>query len=140
MARIQFQARATNSDLSLDVCFDGHNIFSSELGLDTVCVIHDFADHAAKHSLELTMHGKLGHHTVLDSLGNIVQDRVICIDNFRIDDLRLDQAFWQHSRYCHDFNGHGTIADHLFYGTMGCNGTVKFDFSLPLYLWLLENS
>jgi hypothetical protein len=37
-----------------------------------------------------------------------------------------------------DFNPPKLIKD-KFYGSMGCNGTITFEFNTPFYLWLLEN-
>jgi hypothetical protein len=76
---------------------------------------------------------------VLDAQGNIVSDQVIKLDQFRLDDIELDQLVWQHATYQHDQNGHAELSQHGFYGVMGCNGTVTFEFDSPVYLWLLEN-
>ena len=37
-----------------------------------------------------------------------------------------------------EINGTQESVDDDFFGTMGCNGTVRLKFSSPVYLWLLE--
>ena len=55
------------------------------------------------------------------------------------DEIELKQIFIDHAVYTHNFNGTQTEIQDKFYGEMGCNGTVSFKFTTPVYLWLLEN-
>ncbi len=138
-SKIQFRAAATGPDLSIQVRFDGHQVLSQLLSENPVEVCHEFDDDTLSHCLEIQLTGKTDQHTVLDAQGNIVSDQVIQLDQFRLDDIELDQLVWQHATYQHNQNGHADLSQHGFYGVMGCNGTVTFEFDSPVYLWLLEN-
>ena len=61
------------------------------------------------------------------------------VKNFRLDDIDIDQVVREQAVYSHSFNSSGEYTDHKFYNTLGCNGIVKFKFSTPSYLWLLEH-
>lgn len=88
--------------------------------------------------LKIIMSGKTSDHTQLDHAGNIVKDAMLGIHNITLDEINIDYMFYKLSVYQHDFNGTG--ADHTgnFFGHMGCNGSVTFEFATPGYLWLLE--
>lgn len=138
-SKIQFQARATGPDLFLTVKFDGVQIFDQQLTLDPVDIQHEFEDSGHQHCLQLTLSGKQPQHTELDAQGNIVSDRVVEISQAQLDDIELGLVFWNHSSYQHNFNGTAPHTQEKFYGVMGCNGTVTFEFTSPIYQWLLEN-
>lgn len=97
------------------------------------------SDDDGEHQLTFELFGKLPEHTRLDEADNIVSDAVICISNIEIDDIDIDQIVQFQSVYTHDFNGTQAPQEHKFYGSMGCNGTVRLKFTTPIYLWLLEN-
>ena len=94
---------------------------------------------AGKHILEIEMLGKLPEHTQLDAQGNILQDSLVTVNHLKFDDIDLGQVFYNLAEYHHDLNGTSTPRVDKFYGTMGCNGVVKLEFSSPVYIWLLEN-
>lgn len=96
-------------------------------------------DADADHVLEIELQGKLPDHTRVDDQGVIIDDVLITISNVRLDDLVLGQTFFDRTDYSHDFNGTGARTVQAFSGHMGCNGVVRFEFSTPAYLWLLEN-
>lgn len=102
-------------------------------------VQHTLSDDDGEHQLTFELFGKLPEHTRLDEADNIVSDAVICISNIEIDDIDIDQIVQFQSVYTHDFNGTQAPQEHKFYGSMGCNGTVRLKFTTPIYLWLLEN-
>jgi hypothetical protein len=56
-----------------------------------------------------------------------------------IDDLDVNQLFLEKCVYQHNFNGSQPDIKDTFHGVAGCNGTISFEFSTPIYLWLLEN-
>lgn len=139
-SNINFNVRATGADLILTVVLDGQQIkrFSPDLEFQKISIeIDDNIEDS--HVLELQMSGKTKYHTVLSENGEIIQDRVIEIADVDIEGIEIDYLFTQSSVYSHNFNSTGNPVDEVFYGTMGCNGTVRFSFSTPVYLWLLEN-
>ena len=78
-------------------------------------------------------------HTIVGDNGDFLQDPVITITNFKIDDIDCDHILQQLGEYYHDFNGTGQTTIQKFYGTMGCNGQVNLEFSTPIFVWLLEH-
>ena len=98
----------------------------------------DIPDHEAKHKLELVMSGKTHEHTKIDQDGTIVSDSLLIIDELTIDDISLQAWLPDIMAYSHDFNGTQQPVVQKFFGNMGCNGTLIFEFSTPFYLWLLE--
>lgn len=141
LSTVSFQARATGSDLSLLVRFDGQQIFSiDDLPQDFVDITHGFDDsQEQEHVIEIEMLGKIQDHTQVDDQGMILQDRVIEIQKMCLDDIELGYLLTQVAGYHHDGNGTGEPRVEKFFGTMGCNGRVEFRFTSPLYLWLLEH-
>jgi hypothetical protein len=85
------------------------------------------------------MLGKTTDHTRVDEAGNIVKDATLQISNVVIDDLDVNQLFLDKCVYTHNFNGTRPEITDTFFGIAGCNGTISFSFSTPIYLWLLEN-
>jgi hypothetical protein len=136
---LSFTARATGDDLHLCAKLNGQVFFDQIVTTDTVDIRHDFFEiDDTAYTLEITMSGKLSEHTVVDQLGVIQQDRMITISSVAIDGIELGQVFVEQAQYHHDFNGTQTATVDKFYGDMGCNGTVKLEFSAPVYRWLLE--
>lgn len=96
-------------------------------------------DQDSQHVLEFVLRNKLDTHTSIDSLGNIVTDARIKINNLSFDGIPLGQVFVDQAEYRHDFNGHGPSTVERFYGEMGCNGRVSLQFTTPIYLWMLDH-
>jgi hypothetical protein len=94
----------------------------------------------AQHRVKFTMKNKQAHHTVLDSAGSIVEDACLLLSDFSIDHIKIDRIFLAQARYQHDFNGTQPPAEHEFFGTLGCNGTVSLTFDTPVYPWILKNT
>jgi hypothetical protein len=90
-------------------------------------------------SIRFVLKNKTTAHTKIDSDSNIVSDSTVAISNICFDEINVDQIFYDHAQYLHDYNGTGAEITEQFYGIMGCNGTVKLGFTTPIYLWLLEN-
>ena len=97
------------------------------------------SDDDNEHELRIEISGKNANHTIVDNEGNIVKDVVIQLSNFEIDNLDVNQLFLEKCVYTHDFNGSQPEIVDSFHGIAGCNGTISFSFSTPIYLWLLEN-
>lgn len=91
------------------------------------------------HELHINITGKTSDHTTVDETGAIIKDSTLSISNVVIDDLDVNQLFLEKCVYTHDFNGTQRKIEDSFYGVAGCNGTISFEFSTPIYLWLLEN-
>ena len=91
------------------------------------------------HVIEFELSGKLPEYTQVDDRGNIVQDCLVNIRNKTFEDIDVDYAVDTHTVYHHDFNGHGPAVSETFCGIMGCNGRARFEFSTPIYLWMLEH-
>jgi hypothetical protein len=97
------------------------------------------SDNDGEHELTFELFGKLPEYTQIDDAGSIVSDAVLGISGIEIDEIDIDQIVQFQSVYTHDFNGTQEPVDDKFYGSMGCNGTVRLKFTTPIYLWLLEN-
>ena len=138
--KFALQARATGADLMLIVRLDSREIWRGEPGFDWTDINCEFADTAdQEHVLEIELQNKLAEHTCIDESDNILSDRVIELQNLSLDDIQLGQIFTQLATYQHDFNGSRPMIQDQFFGSMGCNGTVRLKFVSPVYLWLLEN-
>lgn len=99
----------------------------------------DVSDHDGSHVLEFVMLGKDSHHTQLNASGEIVKDAVITVQDLAFDGIILGQVVAEQAVYVHDTNRTTALLQQPFYGTMGCNGTVRLEFTTPFYIWLLEN-
>jgi hypothetical protein len=127
------------STLGIEVILDGQIILDLDHVTETVEFNHTLSDADGNHSLEFVMKNKTTEHTKIDSQGNIIADACLTISNLEFDNIELKQIFIDHAVYTHDFNGTQPETQEKFYGDMGCNGTVKLDFTTPMYMWLLEN-
>ncbi len=137
---ITFRVRSTGPELNFCVLLDDKIIHQLSPGVDFQSLTVEVNDDIEQeHLLELVMTGKNSSHTQIDENGNILTDRVIEISDVYLDGIELGYVFTQCTRYQHNFNGSSDPVDQKFYGTIGCNGTVKFSFKTPVYLWLLEN-
>jgi hypothetical protein len=121
--------------ISIDHDIIYENVYVSTPADVQYCLPDDDGDH----ELTFEMFGKLPEHTRINESGGIVSDAMLCISNIEIDEIDINQVVQFQSAYYHDFNGTQTPAEHKFYGSMGCNGTVQLKFTTPVYLWLLEN-
>lgn len=139
--KISFDVETSDSKcpLGIEIWLDDVVLLTNDHVQETVSFSHDIMDHDGEHELRIVMLGKTSDHTIVDEAGNIAKDATLAISNFEIDGLDINQLFFEKCVYTHDFNGtQPEIADN-FFGTAGCNGTISFSFSTPIYLWLLEN-
>lgn len=97
----------------------------------------DNDDHELQMQIVLT--GKTPDHTIVDETGTIIKDATLQISNVTIDEIDVNQLFLEKCVYTHNFNGTQPEIEDSFHGVAGCNGTISFKFSTPIYMWLLEN-
>ena len=140
-ATIKCELSSTNpaAELETEVWLGDTKIFDGRI-IEPRHIEYRFNDDEDRvHELKFVLKNKNDSHTVLDHAGNIVKDSTIKIENLKFDDIELGHLFYQLANYHHNRNGHGEWANTKFFGEMGCNGTVTFKFTTPVYLWLLEN-
>lgn len=126
-------------NMGIELWLDECKFFDSTVSPGTHHVLHEFSTDEQEHSFRIILKNKNHSNTQVDHAGNILKDSLIDIKNIQIAGINLDYLVTTKSTYCHDNNGQSTLTEHKFYGHLGCNGTVEFKFSSPIYLWLLEN-
>lgn len=137
---ITLRARASGPGLTLQIKLNDHTQFYKELTdhFEEISIPVDNSKESTQ-TIEIAMTGKLPDHTVLDSSGKILEDRLIEVQDVALDGIKLGELFFNRSIYSHDYNGSRTLSDNKFFGYMGCNGYVRFEFTTPIFMWLLEN-
>ncbi len=141
MASFRFAIEPSNPEqpLGLEFWVDDHCVFDSDRVDSVQTVTHDFNDDdEGQHEFRWVLKNKLPKHTELDHNGNIVSDSVITLCDFALEDIDITQIVYDRAVYRHNFNDSADAIDDLFFGAMGCNGTVSLRFSTPIYVWLLE--
>lgn len=139
--QISFDVETSDADcpLSVQVWLDDSLLLDNAHVKEKIAFAHGISDDDGEHHLRIVMSGKTADHTQVDDQGNIIKDATLQISTVTIDGIDVNQLFNEKTVYTHDFNGtQPEIAD-TFYGVAGCNGTVSFKFSTPIYLWMLEN-
>ena len=143
MTASTFQCQIGTTDpacpLALEIWLDQDRIYSNDHVQLTEIVDRDIEDDEQEHELRFVLKNKLPEHTQVDSTGAIVRDACLTVTNISFDGIELNHLFGEHARYRHNFNGSGEWTDSQFFETLGCNGTVSFKFTTPIYLWLLEH-
>lgn len=137
---LSFTVRSTHRDLKLTVKLNDQVVLEPELSLEPnkySITFDDIEDYTYKLGFELS--GKTSELTRIDESGNIIADEIVEINEIDIDDININQLFFDKAKYRHDFNGTKDPINDRFFGTMGCNGVISFEFTTPFYLWLLEN-
>jgi hypothetical protein len=127
------------AELGISVWIDNDCVLQIDHVKQPQTFSHTLGDEEGEHKLRITMSGKSPDHTQIDAQGNIVQDAMLNISGISIDNIDVSQLFYTHARYTHNFNGSRPEIEDQFFGDLGCNGSVNFSFSTPIYLWLLEN-
>jgi len=138
---LTFNNESNFDDICLEVWYDKEKIFDKNASVGTFEVTHTISDDDLSHSIEIILKNKNVNniHTVVDQDGNIVSDVLIVLDSVWVDDFDVTQVFYENSYYLHDTNSNDDMKKHAFFGPMGCNGSVVFNFTLPFYIWLMEN-
>jgi len=126
-------------DLGVEIWLDNDKFFDSNVKQGDTSVQYEFDEDESDHILQIVLKNKTVDHTIIDSEGNILSDAVLSISDIQFDGTDIHQIFLDNSKYTHDFNGTQQETTENFFGTMGCNGVVKLEFSTPFYMWLLEH-
>ena len=138
--KLGFKISANEAVLDLAVCLDGKIQWQGCPGTDAQDITVEFDDtDDQSHVLEFVLSGKTIEHTKITDQGEITSDVRVRIQDIAFDDIEIDQIVSELAEYHHDFNGTQPATVDRFYGEMGCNGTVRLEFTTPIYLWLLEN-
>jgi hypothetical protein len=89
--------------------------------------------------IELVMSGKNQTHTVVDDNNEIVSDSAVKIQQVILDDIDVtDYLCVGLPCYQHNNNGATDMLIDEFYGYVGQNGRITWNFGLPLYKWFLD--
>lgn len=125
----------TKQPLVFGVNYNGENKFVSHI-VDNISVSFNI-DESDDHTVEFVLQGKNNSHTLIDN-NSVITSTEISIHNIVVDDIKINDPTLL--SYTHNNNGSTTEVTEKFYGVIGCNGVVKFKFTTPLYIWLLENT
>jgi hypothetical protein len=139
--KISFDVETSDAEcpLGVEIWLDDVVLLSNNHVQEKVSFSHDINDDDGKHEFRIVMLGKTADHTNVDEAGNIVKDATLQISNVVIDDIDVNHLFLEKCVYTHSFNDTQPEIQDTFHGVAGCNGTISFAFSTPIYLWLLEN-
>lgn len=137
---ITFDVRSTSTTrtLGLEVLLDSTVVYNNDSFISAETIQVELPEDPAEHALKIILKNKTADHTVLDTLGAIVQDACVHVENIQFDGVDIDYDVLQSITYTHDCNGTDQLKEHKFYSIMGCNGTVELKFTTPIALWLLE--
>jgi hypothetical protein len=140
-ASISLTAKSNkNAGLRLDFRFNDQPIESFILTDLPQQFRHEFDDATADHKFEIVLSNKHADQTKVDQHGQIIDDVLAEVYDVKINEIEVNQVFYGQSLYFHDSNGYSKPVIGQFYRQLGCNGTVKFEFSTPGYVWLMENT
>ena len=87
---------------------------------------------------------KLPTDTIKDESGNITGDMLLSIKSLEIDDINMDHLLWSNSLYYPVYpenyvdEQQKSVKEVRNCVDLGWNGTWKFPFKSPFYIWLLE--
>lgn len=138
--KISFDLVPSNNlnPLGFELWTNAQRVINFTTVTDRTAVVYECDLVDGDHCVDLVLKNKLPEHTTVSESGEILSDTTIAIENFSIDDMPLNQLLFDNSVYTHSFNSDQALVKDKFYGTMGCNGTVRLTFTTPIYLWLLE--
>jgi hypothetical protein len=125
--------------LGSEIWIDNTCVFDQEHVSEPVRVEHEFSDADGEHSLRIRLKNKLPEHTRVDDQGNILEDSLLSVTEIAFDEIDCTQIVQDQAVYRHNFNSTAPDIEDKFFGDLGCNGTVELKFTIPVYLWLLEN-
>ena len=96
-----------------------------------------------EYTLKIRLLDKQAKHTKIDASNNIVADQLLNIKQIEIDEIELDYLFYSLGKY-HKLTNPKTLEfdetplpDN--YKNLGYNGEWRLTFSVPTYIWFLEN-
>ena len=125
--------------LGIQVWLDDSLLLDNPHVQEKIAFAHVMSDDDGEHQLRIVILGKTLDHTQVDDQGNIIKDATLQLSAVTIDGIDVNQLFLEKCVYTHDFNGTQPEIEDTFHGIAGCNGTIVFEFTTPIYLWLLEN-
>jgi len=139
--KISFDIETSDAEcpMGVEIWLDHTVLLSHNHVQEKITFSNDISDDDGEHKLRVVISGKTSDHTRVDEAGNIVKDAILQISNVVIDDIDVNQLFLEKCVYTHNFNDTQPEIQDTFHGVAGCNGTISFSFSTPIYLWLLEN-
>ena len=139
--QISFDVETSDAEcpLSVQVWLDDLLLLDNPHVQEKIAFAHGISDDDGEHQLRIVISGKTADHTRVDDQGNIIKDATLQISTVTIDSIDINQLFLEKCVYTHDFNGTQTEIQDTFHGVAGCTGTIVFEFTTPIYLWLLEN-
>lgn len=140
-AKISFDIETSDAEcpFGIEIWLDDAVLLTNNYVQEKIAFDYNIRDDDGVHELRVLLTGKTADHTRMDADGNIIKDATLTISNIVIDDININQLFLDKCVYTHDFNGTQPEIQDTFHGIAGCNGTISFKFSTPIYLWLLEN-
>lgn len=140
-SKISFDIATSDNTAAIGIAVwvDDTCLYQTDHLMESKHIDHAVSDDDGEHELRIVISGKTAEHTKIDEHGNIIKDVVVNIPTVTIDDIDVDQLFNEKCVYTHNFNGTQPEIQDTFYGAAGCNGTISFRFTTPIYLWLLEN-
>jgi len=127
------------AQLGIEVWLNDQKLLDLDHVQSSLNFCHEISDADQDYVLKFRLKNKTAEHTQIDSENCIVKDACVTITNLQFDGIPLGQILFDLAVYEHDYNGTGSPIQDKFYGQMGCNGTVTFAFSTPIYMWLLEH-
>jgi hypothetical protein len=127
------------SDVFLEICVDNDTVFKTAATTQPQTISCFVKEDPANHVLKLVMSGKTKYHTKINEQGEITYDVAFLVNRLEFEDIDMTPVFYHNnSCYTHNLNGSATERVDEFSGFMGCNGTVDFKFSTPIYLWMYQ--
>jgi hypothetical protein len=97
------------------------------------------------HVIKIRLQDKQNKHTPVDENNNILADQLLNIKQIEIDEIELDYLFYSLGYYHRqiDIADGSPVFDETpmsdKYTTLGWNGEYRLHFSVPTYMWFLEN-
>lgn len=90
---------------------------------------------AGTHKFGFTVNDKQSADTVVDAAGTILDDTLITLDYFEIDEIELTEMYKLRGKFIHANQSH----DPEINTAIGHNGSYFLEFDTPYYEWLLAN-
>jgi hypothetical protein len=88
--------------------------------------------------IEFCLENKPAEYTKISEDGSIESDVMINIINIQYGGVDISQWIYDNATY-HTATNQFTNIPNRFFGSMGCNGSVKFTLTAPALLWSLEH-
>jgi len=110
--------------------FDGILVDEKTVNQKNITLTHDFDDDGEiTHLFKLIMIGKKGNDDINEFFATVHR---VCLDYVDITDFYSTVGL----PYWHDGNGYQSLKQDRLHRTIGCDGSIEFYFSSPVYKWL----